>query len=177
MRIPALLAFRGAAFFSRLWGTGFAQGSLGHEWGVERARGGAGLEEGGCSSLPSRFPTTLNGEVVPSPFHRESRFDSKRAGDLSKVTQLLQKFAGLWSSKPGWAEADPGNLLLPRPALVAHGDRPPRPLDGSLGLRRAARKGSAGAVATLWRVKPVAPRAAPGEALPLAPKPEMIGSK
>lgn len=138
---------------------------------------GLAWRKGDAPLSPSRFPTTLNGEVVPSPFHRENRFDSKRAGDLSKVTQLVQKFAGLWSSKPGWAEADPGNLLLPRPALVAHGDRPPRPLDGSLGLRRAARKGSAGAVATLWRVKPVAPRAAPGEALPLAPKPEMIGSK
>lgn len=65
---------------------------------------------------------------------------------------------------------------LPGPARVTDGACPPRPLDGSLGLCGATRAGG-GAGAALRRVWLEAPRAAPWEALPLAPKPGATGSK
>lgn len=83
--------------------------------GCEADAGRTGLEEGGCASLPVPcFPTTLSGEVVPSPFYQESRFDSGRVGDLSKVTQLVLKFApNAWLPNPSGLQWTLGALRAP----------------------------------------------------------------
>lgn len=89
------------------------------------------------------------------PVYRERRFDSKRAGKLSKVTQLVLKFVRQCCGQQTLPRCRrPGNTLRPSPAPVTLGACPPCPLDGSLGLRRStpATRGSAGAAATLGRV-------------------------
>lgn len=72
----------------------------------------------------------------------------------------------------------PGALSAPAGLRTPSGACPPRPLDGSLGLRRAARAagGSAGAAAALGTGWLEASRATPREALQLVPKPGVAGS-
>lgn len=157
MRIPALLPFRSASFLSRLWGKGLARDSFGQEQGGNIAR--RGWERGCTTPGVSRFPTTLKGEALSSAFHREGRFDSKRAGDLSKVTQLvLRVHPSPWP--PSLAAADPGSPLRPGrapdplrrlPAAPARWQpwSPPRRARrrGLCGRRRRARDGLAGGLA------------------------------
>lgn len=73
------------------------------------------------------------------------------AGDLPKVTQLVPNLhPGPWSPSPASLPQTPGALSAPAWLQSPRGACPRRPLDGSLGLRRAARPrgDSAGAAAT-----------------------------
>lgn len=89
------------------------------------------------------------------PVYQERRFDSKRVGILSRVTQLVLKFARQscgQQTQPSCRR--PGSTLRPIPDPVTLGACPPCPLDGSLGLCRSTRaaRGSACTAATLGRV-------------------------
>lgn len=125
----------------------------------------------------SRFPTTLSGEALSSALSPERRFDSKTAGDLSKVTQLVLNLQpSPWPPSPASLPQTPRALSAPAWLQSPRGAGPWRPLDGSLGLRRAAR--AARGLSGRRRHAPdrLASRAAPREAPQLVPRPEVAGS-
>lgn len=108
-----------------------------------RACGASGLQKWGQHLLGLAIPLTPSGGVVSSQFYWERRFDSEGAKDSLTVPKLLLKF--MCESRPPPAQQCTQTDLSAPAARVPDGVLPPRPLDGSLGLRARGWSGPAGA--------------------------------